>query len=248
MVTKIKIAAGTLIATAILTLGAATAVDTSVYPESMHIDSASLTRYEQRVEFDTEKRSIDSAAASCFVGGAWDIDSLLALNKQYYSLVVGEGSDTHNRIVGSIIPLMPEVKKIAEEHGIDPYWMGGTIARESLGCKFAVYRSIRPGRHPVVKELSMGFMQVNILANKLDTETVKDIFYPETNLNLGADILRKCLERYGSEEMASRAYNMGPSAKNSPRLARNTPYVRDVMMFAGMLRRADSTDSGDSGK
>jgi hypothetical protein len=195
-------------------------------------------RLDRNREFAIRRDSLYEEAKASMRHG-FDTKKLQALQKEYNSLDSAfAGEEIVNGVPRSVMAMLPEIKKVSEEYRLDPYVVSGTACVESFGYQYAIHVG-RPKRRKAA-ELSMGLMQINIKADGIGGEDLKNIFETETNLRLGAKILRECLDRYRNADMAIRAYNKGINRKNSAKIAAQDRYVKDVRRYTKLVRKNDS--------
>ena len=105
---------------------------------------------------------------------------------------------------------------------------------------------------------SLGLMQVRPFVGEevaarigVPWQGARTLFDPVSNLRIGASYLARLIVRFGSEELALAAYNMGPT-RLARRLARgnvNSPaFVRRVLQeYEGLQREFASSETGIGG-
>ncbi len=79
----------------------------------------------------------------------------------------------------------------------------------------------------------------------------RTLFDPVANVRIGSNYLREVLDRFGSEDLALAAYNMGPN-RLARRLARgddrSPAFVRRVLRdYQGLQREFASSETGIGG-
>ncbi len=93
------------------------------------------------------------------------------------------------------------IQSKAVQYGIDPVWMGAVVSAESNMDPNAVSSAGAKG---------LGQMMPDTFVNELGMD-IKDIFDIEINLDATARYLAQLLKRFGNVEMATAAYNAGPT-------------------------------------
>jgi soluble lytic murein transglycosylase len=105
---------------------------------------------------------------------------------------------------------------------------------------------------------SLGLMQVQPFVGRdvaarigVPWEGDRTLFDPVANVRIGSAYLREMVERFGSEDLALAAYNMGPT-RLARRLARGNDrspvFVRRVLQdYQGLQREFASTETGIGG-
>ncbi len=175
-------------------------------------------------EIEISGTSSESYIMDRFLGDkGWDLDALRERQTAYFEhLKLYNDYTITNGVPNSILELMPLITKVAMEKGLDPTLIASIIRSESFGYKYAV-----GGKG------ELGLMQINVNAHgiKLTKEQYADIFDPETNIRLGASILKGCLERFdGNPTLALEAYNAGLERVLEKRVPKETKgYSRSTL-------------------
>jgi len=137
--------------------------------------------------------------------------------------------------------------EVEREHGISVLLLVALIERES---RF----------HPLAKgpRGSLGLMQVRPFVGEdvagrigVPWQGKRTLFDPVANLRIGTAYLAELLDRFGSQELALAAYNIGPN-RLARRLARGDvrppAFVRRVLLeYQGLQREFASTVTGIGG-
>lgn len=177
----------------------------------------------------------------------WDTKELITLQRNYIKTrsVACEDDVIENGVAKDVILLMPLVEEISKRYNVDPAIIGGIIQSESFGYQGALndgnphkvfIRRYRKWETVGRRELSVGLMQINVLAHKLQKTEYENIFEPKTNIETGTALFANLLSRYhGNVEMALMAYNKGPR-KVSYKSALRDKYARNVLEHADAIR------------
>ena len=119
------------------------------------------------------------------------------------------------------VPYAKQIRKAAENYGVDPELVASVIAVESNFNERAVSR-----------KSALGLMQ--LLPETAVEMSVRNAFDPEQNINGGTRYLKQLLDRYGQRlPLALAAYNAGPRRvdfyRGIPPLAETRSYVNRVL-------------------
>lgn len=142
-----------------------------------------------------------------------------------------------------------EVERQARRTGLDATWVYGIVRQESA---FMLDARSRAGALGLMQLLpSTGRRLARLLRQR--TPSRHSLLHPRVNLRLGTAYLRRLLERFGNQALASAAYNAGPDQlrrwlrlrgpHQDPRIVIDTlpyaetrGYVRAVLAFATVYR------------
>ncbi len=160
--------------------------------------------------------------------GKWDLDKLEIVQKGYFDFMRAHYQDTvFNGMPYSIIKLMPTIKSISTEYGVNPHTIELIIRSESFGCRYAVGKG---GEY--------GLMQIDprSYGNEIGANYAH-IFEPEVNIEIGTAIFKGCLTAFnGDYKKALEAYNAGSRAAGTGRVPKDTlEYTSTILKTQGKL-------------
>ncbi len=186
-------------------------------------------------EFNRARHELFRKAESCYSEGAWDLRRMVPLCDNYYDRLLPRFRKymvMPNGVPKPLIEALPLITEVADQYKLDPDLLAAIDYKESYGFKYAVHVDTAAA----MPEVSLGWGQINIAANRVSDEEYKHIFQERVNLELSAKFLRKCFDRYHSAERAVYAYNHGLYARNTPWRVRHDPYTQTVMRYRELVR------------
>lgn len=198
-----------------------------------------------RALFEMVRERLYKEAESSFHDEGWDIKKLLRTQTVYKSV---QSDFSKYGLFKSMIPenvmtIVPQIKEASTQHGVNPYLVAGIILNESNGYPYAIKFNYNK-RQKHHNEVSMGLMQVNLLAHPITLSQYRCIFDIKTNLDIGCGILKQCVDNTANLDLAVRAYNGGiPNFRHKGRwFAETNNYVQKVKMYTKLVRRSKLFD------
>ena len=136
---------------------------------------------------------------------------------------VYQPANTTNGIPNQTLDLLPTITKVARNYGLDSRLIVSIIKADSFGYRYAV--------GPIGE---LGLMQINISDPnlKLSKAQYGKIFDPETNISIGASILKANMQIFnGNVIKVAEAYNSGAGRVLSGSVPKSTRtyYVGTVL-------------------
>lgn len=145
----------------------------------------------------------------------WDLGRLRRVQEEYYKAAkIYHPANSTNGIPNQILDLLPTITQAAKNYGLDPDLIVSIIKAESFGYL-----------HAVGPKGELGLMQININdpSIRLSKWQYENIFDPETNIDIGASILKRFIREFnGNVLKAIEAYNSGSRCVMSGKIPRST--------------------------